>query len=285
MSVLEDAAAARRAARLRALHEAALTIAAPVPATPPAIATLLVAIVERAVATLSANDGWLVLQDDPAWRDLVAHTGAAEARATTVLLDHTGNLRRVKQRSDGATAHVLARGEFVGVDDTRAAHGFGPYPQLYGVGILSMAFTPLRASGRVLGLLGVTFRHAGTLAAEDREVLELFAAHAAAALDRIRHAAAAQQARLDGAMLVGRTMAHELNNALGVVVGSADLLAGRPMIAADGDVAADVALIIEAAERATAIVRRLQRIIRLEEVPSVLGPDRPLLDLDRSVAP
>jgi len=36
-------------------------------------------------------------------------------------------------------------------------------------------------------------------------------------------------------------------------------------------------------ERAAEIINRLQRVIRLEEIPSPLGPEQPLLNIDRSI--
>lgn len=275
-------AAIRRARRLRALHEAALTIAAPVPAAPAAVAVLLAAIVESAVRAMAARDGRLVLSEDPAWADLVP--GDAET-AGAIVLDHTGRLSRVRQRPNGATAYALRHGEFVCIPDVRTDTRFGPYPQLIQPGIGSLALVPLHASGHVLGVLGVSFNAPGELEVEDREALELFAAHAAASLERVRHGAITRQARLEGALLVTRTVAHELNNALGVIVGYADLLAQRPAVSLDPAVAAEVQHVVRAAGEASALVQRLQQIIRLEEAPSPLGPSHPILDLERSTTP
>ena len=99
-----------------------------------------------------------------------------------------------------------------------------------------------------------------------------------------KHAAEqhAERLRLDGALLVARTAAHELNNALSPVLGFAELLATRPAAAADPMVAQYVRHISEAAAQAADIVRRLQNITRLEEDESALGPDFPILDLERS---
>ncbi len=173
----------RGAERLRALHEAALELAAPVPAEPAAIAALLSRIAERAVADVDGYDGRLVLAEDPAWGDLVPGSRPADGY---ILLDHTGRLSRTPQRVEGATLHVLATGETVCVDDTLAETPFGRYPQLAEAGIRSFVLVPLRASGRILGVLGVSFRVPGPLPPPDREALHLFAAHAAAALERVR---------------------------------------------------------------------------------------------------
>ena len=112
---------------------------------------------------------------------------------------------------------------------------------------------------------------------------------AAAELSNARHALAhehevSQRARLDGALLVARTAAHQLNNALAPIVGYAELLAMLPSVRADPTARSYAALISESAGVAADLVQRLQRIVRLEEAPSPLGPDKPLLDLDRSAS-
>ena len=48
-----------------------------------------------------------------------------------------------------------------------------------------------------------------------------------------RELAECETAKLDGALLVARTTAHEINNALGPVVGYADLMGLRPAVQAD----------------------------------------------------
>ena len=95
---------------------------------------------------------------------------------------------------------------------------------------------------------------------------------------------AATRARLDGALLVARTAAHQLNNALSPIVGYAELLTILPGVRDNPTARSYAGLIGESAGSAAEIVKRLQRIVRLEETPSPLGPDQPLLDLDRSAA-
>jgi PAS domain S-box-containing protein len=93
-----------------------------------------------------------------------------------------------------------------------------------------------------------------------------------------------EAARLEGALLVARTAAHEINNALTPVVAAAELLPMRPGIASDPEVAALVSAMAEGAARAADWVARLQRITRIQVAASTMGPDRPLLDLDRSTS-
>ena len=66
------------------------------------------------------------------------------------------------------------------------------------------------------------------------------------------------------------------------MVGFAELLAGRASILRDPIAATYVTAIRTAADDTAERVRRLQHITRLERVESPLGPDRPLLDLERS---
>ena len=246
-------AALQRTTRLRALHEAALAIAGPVSADQAAVAQLLATITARAVAALDARDGRLVLADDAAWADLVPKRPDGERGADggsgEIVLGHTGQLRRAAQRSSGATEHVLLTGEAVVVPDTRAPSRFGPYPQLAEVGIGSLIMVPLRTAGEVIGVLGVTFnegRPRDLLETEDRDVLELFAAHAAAALQRVRLAYADRQlahqrdelAQRDAETIALRevdrlksellsTVSHELRTPLSVIYGYAQLVQRR----------------------------------------------------------
>ena len=71
------------------------------------------------------------------------------------------------------------------VQDTLAEAEFGPYPRLARNGIRSPGGGPLVAGEHVLGALSVTFNYRREMNGEDREALQLFAAHAAA-LERVR---------------------------------------------------------------------------------------------------
>ena len=102
-----------------------------------------------------------------------------------------------------------------------------------------------------------------------------------------RHAqetAAREQARLNGALLVARTAAHEINNALSPVAGYADLPTLHPAVQ-DYPVLSSYARLISDAAHDTAVkVLQLQSIVRLEETAALFGPDTPLLDLAASSA-
>lgn len=100
-----------------------------------------------------------------------------------------------------------------------------------------------------------------------------------------RHAEAehAERLRLDGAMLVVRTMAHQINNSLAPLVGFSELLSQRTAVMQDPQAMSFAKLLNEASDDLAQKVRRLQHIVRLEEDVETLGPDQPLLDVERSV--
>lgn len=106
-----------------------------------------------------------------------------------------------------------------------------------------------------------------------------------ARVEQRRWEAEVARARMDGALLIARTAAHEVNNALSPVAGFAELLTMHPVISREADASMYAQIIREAAAQAAEKIHQLQSIVRLEEVPSALGPDQPLLDLDRSSAP
>jgi PAS domain S-box-containing protein len=99
-----------------------------------------------------------------------------------------------------------------------------------------------------------------------------------------REAAAllAERERLSGALLVARTTAHEINNALSPIGGFAELLTNDPVVASSPRAATYATLIAHAAADMAGKVRRLQGLVRLEQTESPMGADLPILDLERS---
>lgn len=176
-------AARDQAARLRALHGAALALGAHVAAEPRAVARLLTEIVDQAAAAIGGRDGLLLLAHCPAWDDLPPGASPADGQ---LVLSTGGRMRRQPMRRDGLSAFALETGQVAFVPDTSAGPPFGPYPELVARGIGSLVIVPLVAGGETLGALSLGFDRRGPLPAEDRELLELFAAHAAAALERLK---------------------------------------------------------------------------------------------------
>jgi DNA-binding NarL/FixJ family response regulator len=86
-----------------------------------------------------------------------------------------------------------------------------------------------------------------------------------------------QRVRLDGALLMARTVAHEINNALAPVVGFADLLEAAPEVATNPRLASYVRAIQQGGTEAAQRIARLQRITRLEETD---GPIENLTVID-----
>ena len=308
-------AALERSARLRALHEATLTVAAAAPTDAEAVTALLVTAMQGAVATVAAQDGALVLAEDPAWGPLVPESDPQEG---PVRLDRWGHIARRPLRPEGAISHVLATGEFVSVPDTlqplEVAPGpgsaeadgeagtttdepttgeprpprFGPFPRLAGRGVRAFALVPLSVGGRVLGALAINFARPGRLREGDRELLELFAAHTAAALERARLAAerqAAQRALAARAAEVAAlreldrlkneflsTISHELRTPLTVVHGFAQLLTERAPALDHAAVGAQAQRILSASTQLAHLVQDLLDFARLERGEVAVHP-------------
>lgn len=110
----------------------------------------------------------------------------------------------------------------------------------------------------------------------DADALELLASVAAASL------IGTERSRLEGVLLAGRTMSHELNNMLALMVGNVDLLAEDPRLPADLRQEAQSA--IETTQDAARLLARLSRLTEIREVD--WGPYiGATIDLQHSTAP
>ena len=161
--------------------------------------------------------------------------------------------------------------------DPRAARALGRMRP--GQGICA----PITDGRTVLGALSVWGPALGDV---DVPAIELLGRVGGAALAAQRLRASERgRARLDGAMLLARTAAHELSTALGLAAGYADLLAAHPTVQADTVLAEYAREAQDGAAQAARTLTRLQHVIRLEETASPLGADKGVLDLDRSTTP
>jgi two-component system sensor histidine kinase KdpD len=165
---------------------------------------------------------------------------------------------------------------------------FGTHPQLAARGVRAFAVAPLAIGGRVIGALTVNFAAPGPLREGDREVLELLAAHAAAALERARLAAerraaqrdlAAREAETNALRELDRlkneflsTISHELRTPLTVVDGYAQLLASRGRELEPAAVEAQARRILSASAQLTQLVQDLLDFARLERGEIAVHP-------------
>jgi len=109
----------------------------------------------------------------------------------------------------------------------------------------------------------------------DELQLGLMAAHRVTAL----HRQLAEARLLDGVLLAARTMEHELGNKLAKTVGWAELLVNAPTLPAEFLTPATEAL--HGAQEAIALVRQLQRVIRVQETDWGSGAES-TIDIPRS---
>jgi len=159
--------------------------------------------------------------------------------------------------------------------DRRAVRLFGRLPAL-GQGVCA----PITDGATVLGAVSVW---GDVIGEADVPAIALLGRHAGGALSLLRLRSRGQdRVRLDAALLVSRAVAHEINNALSPIIGGADLLGTVPAVASDPAASAYLKMIVDAAGDVASKVRRLQRIVRVEQTEALLGPGRPVLDLERS---
>jgi PAS domain S-box-containing protein len=186
------------------------------------------------------------------------------------------------------TAAMQAGGPSLIVEDFHALdpETYPLYEHMAVRGIRSTLNVPIDVGGRRVGSLHLDHSEPGYYSTADLALAEALASRAGAAIERTRlEEGRAAQAKMDGALLVARTVAHEINNALAPVAGYADLLATRPGVKADSQATLFVEFIASGAQDIARKIARLQRIVRLREDASPLGPRMPVLDIEGSTDP
>lgn len=144
-------------------------------------------------------------------------------------------------------------------------------PALFGRPLLSSLIRPFIAPlGRLLRVDEriAAAREQGTL--EERQRQEPLTA------------LAVEQARLDGVLLAARSMAHQVNSSLSVIVGYNELLQQTPRDRREREFLAATA---EASGEITGFVAAINRVQRVVTTTPPAMPDTQILDLARSIQP
>lgn len=179
---------------------------------------------------------------------------------------------------EGLCGRVAALGRPVVIADTAREEGAlrADARALLARGVRSYVGVPILARDAVAAVLSVYAEDPRRFGGEDAALLAAFAGPAAAALENarlVRDLVEVERLSAVGRLVAG--VAHELNNPLAVVIGTAELL--RKEVSA-GPLAERVGRIAEQARRAVKIVRSLLALARRE--PSQRAPVElpPLLD-------
>lgn len=252
---------AHRARELAALYETSLAINAQ-----PNLPTLLNAIVARAAELLDAHMGGLYLlrRDGQTVEMVVSHHLPGMVPGTLVRL------------GEGFVGRVAQSGEPIVIDDYRQWEG---RPRVYdGSPFRRVIGVPLKLGERVIGVLAVTDeRQTGRFSADDVRLLELFADQAAIAVENARLYDAAQhelaerkraeaalrqsmielQARNEDLDAFAHTVAHDLQNPLGTLIGFANALESDYGTLAANDMRTYLRTIGQTGRKMSNIVREL----------------------------
>jgi signal transduction histidine kinase/ActR/RegA family two-component response regulator len=179
--------------------------------------------------------------------------------------------------------HVIARGE-TAFHNGDVARRFPQFAELALRGIDTYLGAPIRTrDGNVLGVLAVLHDRPIDTGVEPVAVVEIFAARAAAELERMREEEArraleqqlAHAQKMEGIGRLAGGVAHDFNNLLTVILSHAQL--AEDELPPDGPLRELVVPIREAAQRASALTRQLLAFARRQVVTPVV------LDVNESV--
>jgi GAF domain-containing protein len=180
-------------------------------------------------------------------------------------------------RPDGLTINVLRTGLPIVVEDseTDPRVPFSGQPRHR-----TFVVMPMRREERTVGVLYVNWRERRKPHQNDLRLIETLAEYGAIAIENARkHAGDVETARLEGVLLAARTLAHEINSALTLTMGMAEIAQMQAHAGQSPDPAIldDVML---GAQRIARQVGQLQNVVRIEERHMSDLP--PLLDLSHS---
>ena len=202
---------------------------------------------------------------------VVEFSGAERAFLLTV--DERGRVRipvaRGKERepvpdpeqqiSRRIVTEVLEKGRSMRLTDAGGA--FAQAESVVNLDLRSIMCAPMMRGARVVGMLYVDNRsRAGQFSGADQELLDIFAAHAAIALENarlVREFARDEKIRVMGNLAGG--VAHDFNNLLTAILGRAQQLS---RLTSDSELQSGLETIVKAAEDGAVVVSRLQEFTR-----------------------
>ena len=144
------------------------------------LTTALDDVLENAIATCGADFGNIQLyKPQTKSLEMIVERGFRHD-----FLDH---FRRVRADGGSACAQALQSGERIVVEDVELDAGFEPHRQIAAAtGFRAVHSTPLRAHGKILGMLSVHFRAPHHVSQRDQRLLDLYARHAADLIERMQ---------------------------------------------------------------------------------------------------
>jgi PAS domain S-box-containing protein len=261
---------ARHDRAMAALYETSLEIN-----SQPDVPTLLHAIVRRAVELLGTRMGglYLIRPDGQTLEFVVTHN---------LPRDYTGTILHL---GEGLSGRIAQTGKPMMVDDHLHWDGrAGVYADMQTRRVLGV---PLKVGGRVIGVINVADNEkVGPFDENQVRLLSLFADQAAVAVknarlvEALRHSNAELEARNGELDAFAHTVAHDLKNPVGLIIGFAEILAQGYATMSNEDRQQSVQLMLRNGRKISDIIDEL---LLLAEVRKVQVKEEPL-DMERIVA-